>query len=167
MKWELFILYFSLLLPSFLPSFLPFLPSSLSGSGPRLKKVAVWLCGSQRKIWKNRSVGLKAAKRPIKTSIIPHCYTCLLKYSGAEHEVSRVVLFFLFQVPIPGFADVQTLRWLCHFHLPMHLFSSDVCHKEVSITVFSFCYLLSVYHKVVSRARRNTAWGWYFALIGK
>lgn len=143
--------------PSLPSSLLPFLPFflPLSGSGLRLKKVAVWLCGSQRKIWKNRSVGLKAAKRSMKTLIIPHCYTCLLKHSGAEQEVSGVVLFFLFQVPIPGFADVQTLCWLCHFHLPLHLFDSDVCHKEVSMTVFSSCYLLSIYHKVVSRARRN------------
>lgn len=156
------LIFLSSLLPSSLPpslpsSLLPFLPFflPLSGSGLRLKKVAVWLCGSQRKIWKNRSVGLKAAKRSMKTLIIPHCYTCLLKHSGAEQEVSGVVLFFLFQVPIPGFADVQTLCWLCHFHLPLHLFDSDVCHKEVSMTVFSSCYLLSIYHKVVSRARRN------------
>lgn len=38
-----------------------------------------------------------------------------------------------FLVSSPGFADVQTLRQLCHLHLPLYLHHSDVCCKEVSM----------------------------------
>ncbi len=63
----------------------------------------------------------------------------------------HLFLFFLFQVSIPGFANVQTLCWLCHFHLPLHLFGSDVCHKRVSMTRFSSVIFLSkMYLKLVS-----------------
>ena len=51
--------------------------------------------------------------------------------------VHFLFFIFLFPVPGPGFADVQTLRGLRHLHLPLHLFDPDACREGVSVTSVS------------------------------
>lgn len=74
-------------------------------------------------------------------------------YNTSLNKRFGCIVFMLFPVPIPGFANVQILCWLRHCHFLLYLFDSDVCHKGVSMTsVIPYKNVLHSCHRLQSHA---------------